>query len=238
MKKQTRVTLIELLVVIAIIAILAAMLLPALSAARERARSSNCLNLLKQMALANIMYANDNKDHAVCGYLKQGAASGQSAIWAAYLSGYNEHKKIDGESPYGVTFYKSFDCPSAGDISFASYKAKGKNWYTTYAINPFLYQPVYGNSDSNHNPNATAFIITKANDPSATMLVTENKAPESYIYCNDWGRVPYYHGVNANLNYLDGHSESHDKKYFQPNGDSFSAADHSKSILWNPICEE
>ena len=60
MKKQF--TLIELLVVIAIIAILAAMLLPALSAARERARNANCVNKLKQIALAEHMYASDNKD--------------------------------------------------------------------------------------------------------------------------------------------------------------------------------
>ena len=235
--KLNNFTLIELLVVIAIIAILAAMLLPALSAARERARSANCLNLLKQMALANIMYANDNKDGIVCGYLKQGGASGQSAIWAAYLSGFNEHKKIDGPSPYGVTWWKSFECPTAGENSYDSYKAAGNAnvWYTTYAINPFLYDHVNGNA--NEDINGKTFIITKANDPSATMLLTENKAPKNYIYCNDWGRIPYYHGVMANLNYLDGHSESHEKKYFQPNGDSFTAADHAKSILWNPICD-
>ena len=60
---KARFTLIELLVVIAIIAILAAMLLPALSAARARARDAHCISNVKGLMLGYLSYVDNNKDH-------------------------------------------------------------------------------------------------------------------------------------------------------------------------------
>lgn len=143
-------TLIELLVVIAIIAILAAMLLPALSAARERARNAECINKLKQNILADTMYGGDNKDY-IAGY--------QSEAVRRLANNYEPTKLL---MPYfsdesnmfeDIVKEKYYRCPSDSsnflnpDSTYISYyfvynRTTGTSWYTAHHV-----RQIFGRDD-------------------------------------------------------------------------------------------
>lgn len=165
-------TLIELLVVIAIIAILAAMLLPALNSARNKARTISCLSNLKNLGLAQLMYADDNKHLAYSrdGYLWDYGITTWSVYWNMLVS---EYVGTKAEQDNKAIFY----CPS--------YVNSAKN---------------FNNSDYAMSYLGAGANMAKLTKPAQNMLVMDSgKTEETALNC--WHILHSTYGKPGNGNY-------------------------------------
>ena len=122
---QRTFTLIELLVVVAIISILASLLLPALSSARARAKSMDCLSRLKQLTTAMSMYSLDHADwipYRNVGDVRNGTT------YLEHLAGYLFNPDIGDLNSDNLTeaATKFYVCPS---------EYRGSNYRMSYVIN-------------------------------------------------------------------------------------------------------
>jgi len=198
-------TLIELLVVIAIIAILAAILFPVFAKAREKARQSSCLSNVRQLATAELSYAQDYDEMLVPYSL---VVSGK--YWYELVAPYLKNTQIlmcpsakftTTQCTYGVTIYTcSGSTPSTrasaslGDVQFP----------------------------------AEALMLTETqnqatNPPTALMLVycPRDNAWAAANFGGHWGLAyPGRHNGGNNCAFVDGHAKwLNDTTLANPNSD-------------------
>jgi prepilin-type N-terminal cleavage/methylation domain-containing protein/prepilin-type processing-associated H-X9-DG protein len=193
--KQRAFTLIELLVVIAIIAILASMLLPALSKAREKARTISCVGNEKQIMLSVEMYGQENEDWLPCWQMG-------SVKWYTLLKPYYNDDAV-------------VKCPSCtatgGDLASCQYGWNYTGWYNSTGYQGLGYSypsDRRGGPINRGNINAASEFIIMGDARNVASAYpgsyfgfpsssATSSAPTNY--------VPKTHNDGANVGYMDGH---------------------------------
>jgi prepilin-type N-terminal cleavage/methylation domain-containing protein/prepilin-type processing-associated H-X9-DG protein len=198
-------TLIELLVVIAIIGILASLLLPALGAAKRKARSIKCLSNMRQWGLGISMYMDSHRDE----FPYEGNFSGDidkgknRDAWFNSVTRYLDQPKLfilyTNGAPPMPRDGSVFSCPETvtkpGDVQ------------PTLSLPFFMYG--FNNrmdpNDTQAGRNNRTFFRDQAVQPSLTVMFTENS--EGQLPSVSGRSTPGRHGGAANLVFVDGHAE-------------------------------
>ncbi len=232
MKLGRAFTLIELLVVIAIIAILAALLLPALSAAKQKAAQAACLNNQKQLGTGMMMYVDDNSG----GF--PGQASQHSGFQASdwiYWRTNSAYPQV-AKSPIVLTLAgassKLFRCPMDIDDTARVALADAANGPYLYSYSMTSYNVTADGTDPGMTSvftggNSLVFKQSAVKNPVLKIMLAEEPAsnnskdnPTGASVINDGRWVPSEgdpltarHGGKANVAFADGHADLENSEF-------------------------
>ena len=198
--------------VIAIIAILAAMLLPALSAARERARTSSCISNIKNISLAQNMYTNDNKEYICYSTESLNATTttwGKNTTWKSLTVPYV------GQGEFNV----SNEVPIYGCPSCSTRTDPLTHHVTDYGMAYFACGIAQG---AIQNPTESVLVIDSGRlDGSKTYM--SHIGHSSYLGVEQFKKDAYRHGSVINASFMDGHADGLQTK----------TVDKTASTKWN-----
>ncbi len=230
-------TLIELLVVIGVIAIMAALLLPALAKTKEQARMAGCRSNMKQLALAFLMYSEDNENtFPWAGGVGRAITSpdAYSSDWcatppemsghdmsptSANLPGFGHNAEVGSIYPYVTSQPRQeynpnfkettsvYRCPSTGRL--------GEALRVNYSANGWI-DP--GRPFGNEVMPPRGLMVSGVTDPSRKVLLL-NEDPKNMnspaLLPGNASRDVLFHLDRANIAFMDGHMESISKTTFR-----------------------
>ncbi len=195
-------TLIELLVVIAIIAILAAMLLPALAAAKAKAKTTACVNNEKQIALGYLLYSDDNNGFLPIAGKNVGGITVLPTEWAVEISPYLAKTSTNNLT---ISARSSvLTCPSAnltllykiadttGDTNMAAFGGYGHNY------------PYLGYTETYFNANYRRKKLSQITKPTETILNSDTLDPMP----GDTEQIEFF-GYSYAISTIAGHLPNH-----------------------------